>query len=327
MSLRLTLVLFYLLGYQLVLAENNIEIKDGDRIAFIGNTFVERAQRFGHIESAILAASPAKNLVFRNLGWSGDSVFNDSRSYFGPPKEGRERLGKAVAEMKPSIAFVCYGTGTAMSIDQAWTEEKSPIAQSNQGSGISADLDVFIRGYQALLENVETSAGNSLRTIVLVTPPPLENLGAPLPDQIANNQNLAEFSKAIIALAKKNNYQSIDLFNAIGYSKKTASLAMTNNGVHYHEGGYEMIARHWVKAIGLSNHNANYTKLRDQVVEKNRLFFHRWRPANETYLFLFRKHEQGNNAKEIPMFDPLIKEREAKIEKLRIQIQNAAKPA
>ena len=36
-------------------------------VLFIGNTFVERAQNYGQLESAILAASSAKNLVFRNL--------------------------------------------------------------------------------------------------------------------------------------------------------------------------------------------------------------------------------------------------------------------
>jgi hypothetical protein len=32
---------------------------------------------------------------------------------------------------------------------------------------------------------------------------------------------------------------------------------------------------------------------------ENDLFFHRFRPANSTYLFGFRKHEQGQNAKEM----------------------------
>ena len=50
---------------------------------------------------------------------------------------------------------------------------------------------------------------------------------------------------------------------------------------------------------------------------KNTLFFHRYRPQNETYLFLFRKHEQGNNAVEIPQFDPLIAELEKKIAVLK----------
>jgi len=61
-------------------------------------------------------------------------------------------------------------------------------------------------------------------------------------------------------------------------------------------------------------------EFRDAIVEKNRLFFHRWRPANETYLFLFRKHEQGENAEEIPKFDPLIRAQEARIAAARNEV-------
>jgi lysophospholipase L1-like esterase len=53
------------------------------------------------------------------------------------------------------------------------------------------------------------------------------------------------------------------------------------------------------------------------IHEKNFLFFNRYRPQNETYLFLFRKHEQGNNAVEIPQFDPLIEEQEKIIAELK----------
>jgi hypothetical protein len=53
------------------------------------------------------------------------------------------------------------------------------------------------------------------------------------------------------------------------------------------------------------------------INEKNFLFFNRYRPQNETYLFLFRKHEQGNNAVEIPQFDPLIAEQEKIIAELK----------
>ena len=58
--------------------------------------------------------------------------------------------------------------------------------------------------------------------------------------------------------------------------------------------------------------------LRQMVVEKNELFFHRFRPQNQTYLFGFRKHEQGQNAVEIPQFDPLIDEKELAIHALSI---------
>lgn len=56
--------------------------------------------------------------------------------------------------------------------------------------------------------------------------------------------------------------------------------------------------------------------LRRTIVDKNQLYFYRWRPQNETYLFGFRKHEQGNNAVEISQFDPLVAEREAAIRAL-----------
>ena len=59
-------------------------------------------------------------------------------------------------------------------------------------------------------------------------------------------------------------------------------------------------------------------KLRAAVIDKNHQYFYRWRPANETYLFGFRKHEQGQNAREIPQFDPVVEKLEADVAKLRV---------
>lgn len=58
-------------------------------------------------------------------------------------------------------------------------------------------------------------------------------------------------------------------------------------------------------------------ELHAAILKKNELFFHRWRPENSTYLFLFRKGEQGRNAVEIPQFDPLIAEQEQRIATLK----------
>ena len=68
--------------------------------------------------------------------------------------------------------------------------------------------------------------------------------------------------------------------------------------------------------IPLPTSNGQANALRNAIVNKNMLFFHRHRPQNETYLFLFRKHEQGNNAVEIPQFDPLVKNHDRKIYEL-----------
>jgi hypothetical protein len=61
-------------------------------------------------------------------------------------------------------------------------------------------------------------------------------------------------------------------------------------------------------------------RLRQAIVAKDRLYFHRWRPQNETYLFGFRKHEQGQNAREVPQFDPLVAQKEVEIAKLRVPV-------
>jgi lysophospholipase L1-like esterase len=62
--------------------------------------------------------------------------------------------------------------------------------------------------------------------------------------------------------------------------------------------------------------------LRRVINAKNELYFYRWRPQNETYLFGFRKHEQGQNAREIPEFDPLVADREAEIARLRVPLEH-----
>ena len=57
-------------------------------------------------------------------------------------------------------------------------------------------------------------------------------------------------------------------------------------------------------------------QLRQAIVDKNQLYFYRWRPQNETYLG-FRKHEQGKNGKEVAEFDPLIAAKEKEIANYR----------
>src|SRR4030095_11024160 len=66
---------------------------------------------------------------------------------------------------------------------------------------------------------------------------------------------------------------------------------------------------------------------RPSIARKNDLFFHRFRPANSTYLFGFRKHEQGQNAKEMAEFEPVIAGADAAIDQVkRSEGANATSP-
>jgi len=302
--------------------------RSGDRVVFVGNTFVERARLYGEIETALsLAAGPdVSGLTFRNLGWSGDSVFGDARSYFGPPSEGRERLDRAFSEARPQVVFICYGTGAAMSVDQGWTGEATAAERS--GAGLEESLALFLDGYRGLIDRIRASSGDDLREIVLLAPPPLENLGNPLPDHADNNRNLARFRDEIRELAASEELRFVDLFAAMGGDDSDGSVAdpaLTENGIHFGREGYRIVGRRLVEELGyeadaIAHPPELVAAMQNHIVEKNRLFFHRWRPANETYLFLFRKHEQGQNAKEIPLFDPLIEAEETKIEAARLAV-------
>jgi hypothetical protein len=99
---------------------------------------------------------------------------------------------------------------------------------------------------------------------------------------------------------------------------------LTDNGIHLNAYGYRLAAQALAQGLGWTPATApesgperqTYEKLRSAILAKNELYFHRYRPQNNTYLFLFRKHEQGQNAKEIPMFDPLVAEQEREIARL-----------
>ncbi len=63
-------------------------------------------------------------------------------------------------------------------------------------------------------------------------------------------------------------------------------------------------------------------RLRRQIVAKNELYFHLWRPQNETYLLGFRSGEQGRNAVELPEFDRMVDSKDDRIRQLTIPVQH-----
>lgn len=289
-------------------ASKNFEFRDGDRIVLIGDTVIEREQRYAALEPRLQLALPDKKVTVRNLGWSGDTVFGDARSYFGPPEEGIQRLREHLKLLKPTVVVMCYGAGLAF-----------------EGLG---DLPEFLTGYRKLISAIRAEAPKA--RLVLMSPPPLENLPPPLPNQADGNRNLGSLRDALDDFALKQNAFFIDLYGALNgrSSQEVNDEPLTENGVHYTAEGYAVIAKAIVTGLGLKPAPVNGVKiepLRERVLAKDELFFNRWRPQNETYLFGFRKHEQGQNAKEIPMFDPLIRDADAAIQAERTALLDSLK--
>ena len=277
-------------------------LRDGDRVVFLGDTFVEREGDRGFIETALVAAHPEASLTFRNLGWSGDTVWAESRGVFDQPAKGYERMLALVRELKPTIVFVAYGRN-----------------ESYQGE---AGLAAFRTQLEKLCDDLRTAAAAGAANesvkpadvrLVLVTPHRFETA-----DAAARNVALSIYSQAIRDVATAKQARLVDLFAQLP-TTAAPGQKLSENGVHLSNAGYAQAARVFAAASGhesSADFAARSDTLRKQVVAKNTLFFHRWRPANETYIFLFRKHEQGNNAVEIPQFDPLVETAEQKVRSL-----------
>jgi lysophospholipase L1-like esterase len=366
-------------------------LRDGDRVVLIGNTLIEREQRYGYWETVLTSRYPDRNLLFRNLGWSGDTVFGEAQAGFGTAADGFRHLKEHVLALKPTVIVVGYG--------------------ANEAFAGEAGLPRFRAGLGTLLDTLAQTKAR----VVLLSPLRQEELGRPLPDPAEQNRNLRLYRDALRQVADQRSYRLVDLYDLLGDGAK--AIPLTDNGIHLTAYGYWRAAASVEQGLGLTPRrwhidiepdgrtsavdgakvaNAETSplrfqvtdavlpvppppkdasartaspgtertlrvrglapgryalhidgkavavataadwaagvsvargpefdqveRLREAIIEKNRLYFHRWRPQNVTYLYGFRKHEQGQNAREIPQFDPLIAEWEAKIAKLRVPV-------
>lgn len=88
---------------------------------------------------------------------------------------------------------------------------------------------------------------------------------------------------------------------------------VNNNKVH------TATAAELANAVAIDTPIGKQTKeLQALIVQKNRTFFHQYRPQNETYLVGFREYEQGQNARELLLLNPLIGQAENEIGRLRV---------
>lgn len=259
-----------------VTAGDPFDFQDGDRVVLVGGTLIEREQKYGRWEEALVAFNAPRTFTLRNLGWSGDTVYGESRASFDAPAKGYERLVTLTKSLNPTVIVIGYG--------------------ANESFDGDAGLDRFRKGLAKLLDDLAPTKAR----VVLLSPPPFEP-AAGATDVTVRNANLAKYAAVLeeTATARK-----------IGFRSLAGAPPSTENGLHLNDDGYRKLAP---LLFATTVAPVDVPALRAKLVEKNQLFFHRWRPQNETYLFGFRKHEQGKNGAEIPQFDPLVVKAEAEI--------------
>ena len=264
------------------------EIKDGDRVVMIGGALIEREQQFSYVEVTLHAMFPDKKFTVRNLGWSGDTVWGEARAEFGTQAEGYKKLVEQVKACRPTVLILGYGT--------------------NEAFGGKAGVEKFVKQYRKLIEDI---APKECRFIFFSIPTPTVKTKPSFAQ--------AEYDQAIRSMASQYKGTVVNLDKLLVPMRK--DWPRTDDGILPNADGYLFLAE-LVSCTRLDRREGAFSMeqweaVRKLILRKNELYFYQYRPANDTYLFLFRKHEQGNNAGEIPKFTPLIEELDKQINEMK----------
>ncbi|MHA3775545.1 PVC-type heme-binding CxxCH protein [Verrucomicrobiota bacterium sgz303538] len=309
-------------------AVQTFEIRDGDRVLFLGDTLLEREGTYGYLETRMHEQFPDRRFTTRNLSYSADTPHGLSRSVFDPADKGWERLKEQITMVKPTVVFLGYGMASSMDFVGSPTDRMAEPKRSTEEK-----VTRFRKEMEELMDAITATDPTSKVRFVLLSPIRHEDLRATnpaLPDPSEHNQVLGAISRAAGDLSRTRGATFIDAFGGFDAERSKQQGAasadhITSNGIHLSETGYFAFSHYVADQLGWQTTKAGQVgvtgsaqaPLRTAIQRKNELFFHRWRPENQTYLFGFRKHEQGQNAKEIPMFDPLIDAGEAEIDRIK----------
>jgi hypothetical protein len=261
-------------------------VTSDDRLALIGGTLIESLQFDGSFEAALVLSRPDLRLPVRNLGWSGDDARGTARRVFGNVEDGYERLLSDLEKAAPSVALIGYG----------WAEASSEAMAT----------EAFAGALERLCGDLQT---RQVRLILL------QPFALPGIKVAGYEERIAECRATIERLAGSLDAAVIDPGRNLDRSDFDAAGLRLSAAGHRRFGEYLAAELLGLTAAEVARRCeiAEFPKLATAVTRKDAWFFHRHRPMNETYLFLFRKHEQGNNAPEVAQFEPLVREAEQQI--------------
>lgn len=258
MNLRLSLpglMLATLIGCSLNAVAADLTLEKNDHIAFIGYSLPDRLQHDGWLESYLHAAHPDKDLVIRNMGFTGDQVS------YRPRNQNFMTADDYLAHTKTDVIFAFFGYNESFAQD--------PEAFKEQ-------LNTFIDETRAKQYN-----GESAPRIVLISPIAYENLGTPnLPDGEELNKWLSTYTDAMASVARRKKVPFVDLYYPSEELYEATDAPLTINGVHLNSTGTQAISKLIADELLGDIDTKNLDAIRASVEEKNWCWFNRYRATD-----------------------------------------------
>ncbi|GAB4026005.1 GDSL-type esterase/lipase family protein [Spirosoma gilvum] len=213
------------------LSENGFKLTNSDRVVFLGNSLIEDDVQFGYLELALTTRWPGRNITYRNLGWSGDNVFGDARSYVTTPPTSYELLIQQLTNAKPTVVFLAYGG-----------------VEAQEGE---TGLSRFKQGLNQLLDKIDQLGAQT----ILVSPIPVL---LPSSNNVAQrNAALESYASTIAQIASERKKRYVDVFKPIQEASKQSPI--TDDGIHLNETGYYYLATALEKGLALPTRTHDIT--------------------------------------------------------------------
>ncbi|GAA5507532.1 PVC-type heme-binding CxxCH protein [Novipirellula caenicola] len=201
----------------------SIQLRDGQRVALVGNSTAERMNLFGNLETRFQLRTHDQRIQFRNFGWPADEVANQQRP-------GNYTLIDDPFKVYGGDFFLCF-----FGFNESFAGD-SPEA-----------IETFVSDYRKYLSKLTTdfTVDGRKPTFVLVTPIAFESTGKRLhADADLRNAVLSKYAAAIRAFGKSDGYRVVDVFEATEKLFSAEPGAQyTINGIHLNEQGDEELAR------------------------------------------------------------------------------------
>jgi len=296
--MRKTLTLLLAMTLSAVLPAQTLQLQKGDNIAFVGSGLADRQQHYGSLESLIHQANADKELVIRNLGFSGDEVHTRHRSDEVPTLE-------YFLDMKPGDLTTKSGNTTVTYHAGAHFHANVLLAywgfnESFRGPDGLEDFKKNLDGF--LKKHLAADYGKGKPRIVLFSPLAHEDMkSAHFDPAIAarNNKNLALYTSAMAEVAKANGVQFVDLFNPTAKLFAGSATRLTINGIHLNAEGDQAVAALQFQALFGKAPAAVDAKVLAAVNDKSTEWHHRYRTVDQFNIYGQRsriKYEGIDNA-------------------------------
>jgi mono/diheme cytochrome c family protein/lysophospholipase L1-like esterase len=281
-------------------ASAQLPLQKDDTVCLIGNALADRMQHDGWVETILQSQLAGKNITFRNLAVSGDTVTSRPRS------KGVPTVEDILTHTKADVVFAFFGY--------------------NESFGGPAKLPSFKTDLAAMIDKYRAAKfnGKSAPRLVLFSPIAHENLRDPhLTDGSENNANLALYAEAMKQVAAEKGVAFVDLFSTTQALYAKAKAPLTLNGIHPLPDGNRQLGEIIATAVLGKPVSATpaMEPLRQAVMDKDWHWHNRFRATDENDIWGGRSGltfvKGQTNAEvlqhEMVMLDVMTSNRDAKI--------------